>query len=102
MGWGPWFYISALRVLRRARAEGKLATTGLFARVRHPIYAIWMLLLVPGAGLVLRSWLVLTAPLLGWVAFRILIPREEAQMIQEFGEEYRTYSRTRNQLLPRV
>ena len=100
VGWGTWLYVRALRILRQARAEGKLATTGPFARVRHPIYAIWMLLLVPGAGLTLRSWLVLTAPLVGYISFRILIPREEAQLAHTYGDEFRAYCRTRNRVLP--
>jgi protein-S-isoprenylcysteine O-methyltransferase Ste14 len=98
--WGIWLYAHALRVLGQAIREDRLAVTGPFASVRHPIYALWILLLIPGVGLMLRSWLVLTATILGCISFRILIPREEAEVEAKYGDEYRAYCRARSRLLP--
>jgi len=98
--WGTWVYIRALRVLNRALSEGQMATTGPFAHVRHPIYASWLLLLLPGGALMCRSWLVLTATAVGYASFRVLIPREEAAVEAKYGEDYRKYTATHNRLLP--
>ena len=98
--WGTWVYIRALRVLNRALSEEQLAVTGPFAYVRHPIYASWILLLLPGVALMCRSWLVLTATVVGYASFRVLIPREEAAVEARHGEDYRMYTATHNRLLP--
>ena len=100
--WGTITYVRALLVLNQALREGKLAVIGPFAHVRHPIYASWILLLIPGSALMLHSWLVLSAALVGYVSFRILIQKEEAALEEKHGEEYSRYAPKHNRLLPRL
>jgi len=97
---GAWAYVRALHVLSRALAEGTLAVTGPFAHVRHPIYASWILLLLPGVALMLRSWLVLSSAVVGYLNFRLLIREEEAAMEARHGEDYHAYQSTHGRLFP--
>lgn len=97
---GTWAYIRALLVLNRALKTGSLAVGGPFAKARHPIYAAWLFLLLPGVGLVLRSWLVLSAAVVGYVSFRVLIGREEAEVAARHGDGYKAYCQFRRRLLP--
>jgi protein-S-isoprenylcysteine O-methyltransferase Ste14 len=68
----------------------RLVTTGIYAKIRNPIYVFSALLLV-GMAVVLSNWV-----LLGFIV--ILIPvqrmrarREETVLAAAFGEEYARY-----------
>ena len=67
-----------------------LVTTGLYARIRNPVYVFGMVLL---AGLILY----LDRPLLVWVfipiaAVQVVRARREAKVLEgHFGDEYRAY-----------
>ncbi|NCA75106.1 MAG: hypothetical protein EOM90_02115 [Alphaproteobacteria bacterium] len=45
-------------------------TTGPYHYCRNPLYATIILLVIPGLALVVNSWLVLTASLVGYIAFK--------------------------------
>ena len=81
---------SAWRVLHAAQRGGALATTGLYARMRHPQYTGFMLIMF---GFLLQ-WPTLPTlamfPILCWVYVR-LAKREEQAAIEEFGDAYRRY-----------
>ena len=81
---------SAWRVLHAAQRDGTLATSGLYARMRHPQYTGFMLIMF---GFLLQ-WPTLPTlvmfPILCWVYVR-LAKREEQAAIEEFGDAYRRY-----------
>lgn len=81
---------SAWRVLHAAQRDDVLATTGLYARMRHPQYTGFMLIMF---GFLLQ-WPTLPTlvmfPILCWVYVR-LAKREEQAAIEEFGDAYRRY-----------
>jgi protein-S-isoprenylcysteine O-methyltransferase Ste14 len=77
--------------LRPGEHEQQLVTTGLHARVRHPIYvahlanlAGWAL----GSGLLLNFILFATSLL---VTFPLMVFMEERELEQRFGESFRAY-----------
>ena len=81
--------------------EGRLVTEGVYSQVRHPQYAGFILmsfgLLVHWATLpLLIMW-----PLLVLQYYR-LARREEAEMVTQFGEEYREYMKRVPMFLPRL
>lgn len=92
--------IEGWREVYVARREGRLAREGLYGVVRHPQYA-GIFLAVFGQ---LIHWPTLPTlvlfPLLVWAYVR-LARREEAQMIERFGDEYRVYSESVPGFLPR-
>lgn len=81
--------------------EGRLVTEGIYSRVRHPQYTGFILmsfgLLVHWATLpLLVMW-----PLLVMQYYR-LARREEAEMVTQFGDEYREYMSRVPMFLPRL
>ena len=91
---------SAWNVLYAAQRERRLATTGLYARLRHPQYLAFILIML---GFLLQ-WptlpTVLMFPLLLMVYFR-LARREEHAAVQEFGEAYWQYAARTPAFIPR-
>jgi len=82
-------------------ADHRLVTEGLYREVRHPMYASFLVLGV-GQALLVANWI---AGLSGLAATALLIaarlPREEAMMIDRFGDQYRDYRRRVGAVLPR-
>jgi protein-S-isoprenylcysteine O-methyltransferase Ste14 len=83
---------SGLRVLKAFR-EQRLLTDGFFAMFPNPMYAAFVLLIVPGLALILDSWLVLTASALVYALFRALVPAEDRWLKEKFGARYDEYRR---------
>lgn len=71
--------------------EGKLCKKGVYAYLRHPIYASWISFIVPGIVILRGSTLGITLPLFMYLVFRALIPVEEKYLIDKFGHEYIKY-----------
>jgi len=71
--------------------RGRLITTGAFALVRHPLYCAVSLLVIPGCGLLLDSWLGSVLGATMYVASRHFRGLEEAHLAAAFGDAYRTY-----------
>ncbi|WP_019559292.1 MULTISPECIES: protein-S-isoprenylcysteine O-methyltransferase [Caldimonas] len=117
--WAPWvgtaMMVASLIYFHRAHAdlgrhwspslevheEHRLVTQGVYARVRHPMYAsIWIFALAQ--PLLVHNWL---AGAFGVLAFGLLyalrVPREEALMLDVFGDDYRAYMQRTGRLWPR-
>jgi protein-S-isoprenylcysteine O-methyltransferase Ste14 len=69
----------------------KLITTGPFAIALHPIYTAVALLVLPGCGLLLDSWVGLAAGAALYIPSRIFSPEEERNLARRFPEEYPAY-----------
>ena len=90
---GIGLFIQGWRELYRAHQQHRLATDGLYGFVRHPQYTGLFIGLF-GEGVV--HWPTLFSvtlfPLI-IVAYTLLAYREERQMLQQFGEQYRIYQK---------
>ncbi|SPS00058.1 methyltransferase family protein [Cupriavidus taiwanensis] len=92
---------SAWRVLYKAQQEGRLATTGLYAHIRHPQYAAFILVM---AGFLLQWPTILTLlmfPVLTWMYVR-LARAEEGEVLEAFGQQYEAYRGRTPGFLPRI
>lgn len=81
---------SAWRVLYEAQRAGRLATTGLYARIRHPQYVAFVLIMF---GFLLQWPTLVTLamfPVLVWAYARLALS-EERDVQAAFGQEYETY-----------
>ena len=99
---GIGIFIQGWRELYRAHQQNQLATTGLYALVRHPQYAGLFIGLF-GEGVV--HWPTLFSVGLFPVivlAYGLLARSEEKRVVEQFGEEYRTYRREVPMFLPRL
>jgi protein-S-isoprenylcysteine O-methyltransferase Ste14 len=95
LGWKEIFF----RYWRKDEGEGALVTNGIYAYSRHPQYAGFILmtlgLLIHWATLpLLIMWPILV------VQYVRLARREEAEMEEEFSEEYRLYQERVPMFLP--
>lgn len=80
--------------------EHELVTRGPYSRIRHPLYAGTLLLLI-STSLVLKDYVILGYAIIGILAFRLLvIPIEEEKLLETFGEDYECYQSRTNALLP--
>ena len=89
------------RRIHRARREEKLMTDGVYARMRHPQYT-GLFLIVFGEGIVHWPTIVSVAafPIIVF-AYTMLARKEERQMLEKFGDEYREYQRGVPMFIPR-
>ena len=71
--------------------EGTLCKKGVYAYLRHPIYASWISFIVPGIVILRGSTLGITIPLFMYIIFRVMIRGEENYLIDTFGDEYIEY-----------
>ncbi len=96
------FYAVSVRAMTKAHGSDSLVTTGVYAICRNPIYAGWILLILPALGLLLDSWLVLGSALVMYAATRQQIHREEEYLGERFGQEFVDYKARVGAILPRV
>ena len=98
---GLGIFIQGWRELHRAHRENRLATDGLYALVRHPQYTGLFIGLF-GEGVVHWPTLFSVAvfPLIV-LAYVLLARREERQVLERFGEQYRAYRRRVPMFFPR-
>ena len=95
----PMLVISAATVSVSYR-KGELLTTGIYARSRNPLYAAWILFIIPGLSLFFESWLILGTAVVTYVSFKIFIKDEISYLKEMFGQEYLNYEASVNELLP--
>jgi protein-S-isoprenylcysteine O-methyltransferase Ste14 len=88
----PMWLASVALILIRV-PQKKLITTGPFAVVLHPLYTSVALLVVPGIGLVLDSWVGAGIGAVLYVASRLFSPREEEILEKVFPSDYAAYRR---------
>jgi protein-S-isoprenylcysteine O-methyltransferase Ste14 len=104
--WLLWHCHGALGPSWTSRVElhhgHALVTHGIYRYIRHPIYGM---LLLWGAAqfLLLQNWIAGPSGLVFALAFYLArVRREEAMMLDRFGDSYRAYMERTGRLLPRL
>ena len=89
-------------VTLEVRDQHTLVTSGVYSRVRHPMYsAFWLWALAQ--ALLLPNWIAGPAGLIGFgTLFLLRVGREEALMIETFGDDYRRYMARTARILPGI
>ncbi len=82
------------------RGEHHLVTTGPCARLRHPLYTA-MLGWGVSVALVTANWAFVILAVAVFAGMVARVPCEEQMMLEEFGEEYRTYMKRTGRFFPR-
>ena len=83
----------------RAYARGMLLTRGCYSKARHPIYAIWGFLILPGFSLVVGGFM-LFLPVIYWLSVLAFIGEEEKALEERFSDEWRKYARRTPRFCP--
>lgn len=85
----------------KTRDEHQLVTTGPYRWVRHPLYSVgtaWFL----SFALMASNWFIGLATLLSLVMLLARLPKEEKNLIEKFGNEYREYMERTGRLIPKL
>jgi protein-S-isoprenylcysteine O-methyltransferase Ste14 len=101
IGGGFWLIAAAWRVLHEAARAGELAVTGPYARVRHPQYDGFLLIMV---GFLLQWPTIPTLimfPILVVVYVR-LARHEEREVALAFGGQWEVYAESTPAFIPRI
>ncbi|MCI3130899.1 methyltransferase family protein [Phenylobacterium aquaticum] len=101
IGGGFWLLSASWPPLYRAQKESKLATSGPYARIRHPQYVAFVLVMI---GFLLQWPTLLTLamfPILVFMYWR-LAKTEERDSLAAFGDSYAAYMRTTPAFIPRL
>jgi len=100
IGGGFWLLSSAWRVLYANQQQGTLATTGAYARVRHPQYVGFVLILF---GFLLQWPTVLTLAMFPVLVFMYvrLARTEEREAERVFGAQWTSYAAQTPRFMPR-
>lgn len=97
---GFWLLAASWRVLYEAQREGTLASSGPYARIRHPQYAAFIIIMF---GFLLQWPTLVTLimfPILV-VVYARLARTEEQWALQQFGDQYRHYCAHTPAFVPR-
>lgn len=100
IGGGFWLLSAAWPALYRAQRENRVAVEGPYARIRHPQYVGFVLIMT---GFLLQWPTLLTLamyPILIWVYAR-LSAAEERESLSRFGEDYSRYMARVPRFFPR-
>ena len=98
---GFWLLAASWPVLYRAQRAGKLATDGPYARMRHPQYVAFILIMV---GFLFQWPTLLTLamfPVLLFMYWRLSL-NEEREAEAAFGEEYCRYAARTPRFFPKL
>jgi protein-S-isoprenylcysteine O-methyltransferase Ste14 len=83
------------------REGHQLITSGPYRYIRHPLYTFGGMLIV-GFILLSANWFLALCAAIAWTFLLLRLPKEEAKLIQAFGDEYRQYMSTTGAFLPRL
>lgn len=98
-----WLFISiqgGITPVSATRTNHKLVTHGIYRWVRHPLYSVGSSLYISFA-LMADNWFIILLAVLTFIAMTIRTPKEEANLIVKFGDEYREYMKRTGKFLPR-
>lgn len=83
------------------RKEHKLVTNGIYKYIRHPLYTFGSSLFI-SFGMMADNWFIALLGILAFIAVAIRTPKEEANLIEKFGDEYREYMKRTGRFLPKL
>ena len=84
-----WIWSVVLILIKVPRKE--LITNGPYFLVKHPIYTGVALLVMPGIGFLLNTWLGVLIGIVLYIGSRIFSPEEEEMLSKTFGAAWDKY-----------
>lgn len=83
------------------RKEHKLITHGIYRYIRHPLYTIGSSFIL-SFGMMADNWFIALFGVLAFILMAIRTPKEEANLIEKFGDDYRAYIKRTGRFLPKI
>jgi protein-S-isoprenylcysteine O-methyltransferase Ste14 len=100
LGIGFVFWIASALVFLRDFKKGDLIVRGPYALCRNPIYASFIVFVLPALVLIVQSGMILTMDLVLYMNFKLSIHGERVVLQRTFGNTYTMYSNSVNELFP--
>jgi len=82
------------------RKEHKLVTSGPYRWVRHPLYTVGSSMFL-AFGMMADNWFVALLGILAFIGMAMRTPKEEANLVEKFGDEYRDYMKRTGRFFPK-
>ena len=83
------------------RKQHQLVTSGPYRWVRHPLYTVGASMFL-AFGMMADNWFIVFLGIMAFIAMALRTPKEEANLIEKFGDEYRQYMRKTGRFLPKI
>jgi protein-S-isoprenylcysteine O-methyltransferase Ste14 len=83
------------------RKEHKLVTNGIYRYIRHPLYTFGAAMFV-SFGMMAANWFIAALGILTFILMAIRTPKEEANLIAKFGDEYLEYMKRTGRFFPKL
>ena len=96
----PLFIISG-HMVHTHIGRGKLCTGGPYAYSRHPLYAAWVLFIIPGVVIITGSVIAISWPVFLYVICRLYTREEDVVLKKTFGDEYSKYKKQVYSIFPK-
>jgi len=92
---------SGITPVSATRKEHRLSTSGPYRWVRHPLYTVGSSFYI-SFGLMADNWFIAALGILTFILMAIRTPKEEANLIKKFGDEYREYMKRTGRFFPKL
>jgi protein-S-isoprenylcysteine O-methyltransferase Ste14 len=83
------------------RKQHTLVTSGPYRWVRHPLYTVGASMFI-AFGMVADNWFIAGLGVLTFILMAVRTPKEEANLIEKFGDEYREYMKRTGRFFPKL
>ena len=95
-----WLYSVVVQKISEEIKNGSLLTTGVYSLVRNPIYSAFSFVFT-GILIMDNNVFLLILPIFFWIYLTVLLKlTEEKWLLEKFGEEYVSYCRCVNRIIP--
>ena len=96
-----WRRLAGLAELNRNHPLCGVVRTGIYGRVRHPRYSLYMLMILSMAFLTGAPAIFLLA-FMNILLYQVLAPFEERKLLDQYGSRYEDYRRSVPRFVPRL
>jgi protein-S-isoprenylcysteine O-methyltransferase Ste14 len=79
----------------------KLITSGIYSRIRHPIYLSFNLFCI-GYNMLILDWMLLILYIIGGIGLYVQAIDEEKILIEYFGDEYIEYMKNTGRFFAKI
>lgn len=83
------------------KEKHELIRTGLYKKVRHPIYS-GLLLLFTGTAIIVGDYRSIVATVIVFLSFWFKLKKEERLLFETFGEKYKLYKKETHAIIPYI
>ena len=97
---GLYFWLDAVRLIATRFKLGILILDGVYRFVRNPMYAGFIVFIVPGLSFILNNPLIMLSSIIMLLVFKMNIYKEEKYLQQRFGHAYEDYQSKVKQIIP--